>query len=157
MAEVSGLVKDTMLVLTDDPLSKLFSEGGSGHWVAEESRVRECDYLVAVTKREPRKVFVVGRGLSVARAHADPRRLLIQFAEYAVTDKATEWRGQNPVRYADIRECGIQPSKLTWLKFPASKSDPLAGVAPLTIDQAKRGLAKALGISPDKIEISIRA
>ena len=89
-------------------------------------------------------------------------RYLIQFSEYAIVNVADVWKGdRNPVRYVEsLSELGIDPSTLNWLPMPAEKEAPKAdspdGATPLTIPEAKKGLALTFGVPPEAIEITIR-
>ena len=70
------------------------------------------------------------------------------------------------MRYAALEEFGItDPAALTWKQMPdvpASASSSVAqdeekeGFGPLTIPEAKAGLALGLGVPESAIEISIR-
>jgi hypothetical protein len=68
------------------------------------------------------------------------------------------------VKYAELRELGIDPSQLEWERMPEPNetSSPttevkaLAVDAPLTMAEAKKGLALTFGVAPEAIEITIR-
>ena len=93
---------------------------------------------------------------------------------------------RNPVKYATLEELGIDPSTLTWVPMPEPDSPPdrysrtmlrsqdapefeqrnaalppqknilHRDDVPLTMAEAKKGLALTFGVSPDSIEITIR-
>ena len=73
---------------------------------------------------------------------------------------------RNPIKYKTLKELGINPSTLEWkpMPEPANPPDPSSEViprkgspvAPLTIVEAKNGLALTFGIAPEAIEITIR-
>jgi hypothetical protein len=67
--------------------------------------------------------------------------------------------------YADLEEFDINPSQLDFKSMPAPNAadhehaphEPAGGEKPLTIQQAKAGLAITFGVTPSQIEITIRA
>ncbi|MFH1158385.1 MAG: hypothetical protein V1721_05815 [Pseudomonadota bacterium] len=92
-------------------------------------------------------------------------RYLVRFSEYALVNIQNVWKGdRNPVKYAVIKDLGIDPSKLKWEPMPAATTEPsaptthevkTAGTRPLTMAEAKKGLALTFGISPEAVEITI--
>jgi hypothetical protein len=128
--------------------------------------------------------FLVGRISDVVPTtdeNSDGNRYLIKISEYARIAVQHKWRGSNPVRYINLQEeLGIDPDKLEFhpmpddgalidhgedatsipgeIPSPSQSQSPIANNAKLlTIPQAKAGLAAALGISPDQVEITIKA
>jgi len=91
-------------------------------------------------------------------------RYLIQFSEFARLNIPEIWKGdRNPVKYDTLEELGIDLSTLRWEPMPASPEStpeviPLKGtdVGPLTMAEAKTGLALTFGVPPEAIEITIR-
>lgn len=88
-------------------------------------------------------------------------RLIIQFAEYTEVNIPNAWLGnRNPVAYTDVKSFqdihGIDMSTFEWHDFPKGSLDLKPEVKPLTISEAKEGLAKSLGIEPSCIEIQIK-
>ena len=82
----------------------------------------------------------------------------MRLSEYAEIDVSNAWAGQrNPVRYTDLSEFNLSPESLDWKPFPTDREKTRVATPPLTIDEAKQGLARRLGISPECIEIQIRA
>lgn len=159
-------MSEVVAVLTSKSLETMFEEGGSGHWKASEDRIKGCKYLIAIRNghsgwsedtKPHNTAFIVGRGLSVFPG--EPDRVIIGFREYALIEVPDAWPGnRNPVAYMDIEDFpGIDPSSLQWIPFPAHQVVEENRAKPLTIEEAKLGLAKALGISKECIEITIRA
>jgi hypothetical protein len=113
---------------------------------------------------------MVGRIRDVVRSPERPERYLVKFSEYARIDYPNAWPGlRNPVRYATLEDFGIpSPDTLTWRPMPDNDSavepTPMAappdedreGFGPLTIAEAKAGLALGLGVPEGAIEITIR-
>lgn len=158
-------MSDTVVVLTSKSIETMFQEGGSGHWVASKDRIERSKYLLAVRHghsgwseddKPHNTAFVIGRNLSVLPGDDD--RIIIGFREYALINEPNVWPGnRNPVAYLNLEDIGIDVSSLKWLPFPEHQVVEENRAKPLTIEEAKLGLAKALGISKDCIEITIRA
>jgi hypothetical protein len=97
-------------------------------------------------------------------------RYIIRFEEYAeidVADMAHGWR--NPVRYVDLKDFGIEPSKLVFQRVAPKSGEaqqfqarsrgtttPAPEVAPLDIPTAKKALAAFYKVAATSIEITIR-
>jgi hypothetical protein len=151
-------------VLTSKSLETMFREGGSGHWVANGNRIRRCKYLIAIRhghsgwsqdEKPHNSAFLIGRNLSVIPAED---RLIIGFSEYSEINIPNAWPGnRNPVAYKDLADFDIDVSELRWIPFPADQVVEQNSAKPLTIEEAKQGIAKALGITKECIEITIRA
>jgi hypothetical protein len=108
---------------------------------------------------------LVGKIRDVVQDPNYPGRYLIQFSEFSRVNIPDAWKGdRNPVKYAELRELGIDPSQLEWERMPEPNetSSPttevkaLAVDAPLTMAEAKKGLALTFGVAPEAIEITIR-
>ena len=69
-------------------------------------------------------------------------------------------RLENNIALGD-EEFDIDPETLDWKPFPfdqqIERSITMRSTPSLTIEEAKQGIAKKLGIDPDCIEITIRA
>lgn len=157
-------------VLTGKKLDDFVKLGGSGHWVANKNRIRKTTYLVAVanaywadsidshSQDKHGHAFLVGKISGTIPSPEDPTRLIIQISEYAEIDIPGGWQRQrNPVRYTNLEEFGINPDDLDWKAFPLKKQKPTDMVRPLTVKEAKLGLAKKFGVEPEQIEIVVRA
>lgn len=167
---------DTVVIFTAKDLQKAFEQGGAGNWKLNAERVRKCGYIILTANSQHRQsvhpkskhghAFLIGKisGLS-PEAYDDlgnkkDSRWIIQFSEYAEVDIPDVWGGyQNPVKYGFLSDYDIDPDTLDWKPFPLDQvvDQALINVPPLTIEQAKLGMAKKLGITPDCIEITIRA
>jgi hypothetical protein len=165
---------DTIAVFTGKSLEHIFQDGGSQSWVLDRRHARNCQYLVCcrsgvnwVEGPEPRgAAFLVGRISDVVLATNEKRdnRWLIKIREFARVDIPDVWQGwRNPVRYTNLTALGIDLNRLKFepMPKPTSVVDPPAkrsgpDIAPLTINEAKRGLAKTFGVPEDAIEITIR-
>ena len=169
-----------LVVLTARGPARLLAEGGTQAWRLKPENVRRVSYCVCVQNRhnghwggadqEHHHGFMVGRISEVVPSpEGRPERYLVKFAEYARIDYPNAWPGlRNPIRYATLEEFGISdPDTLNWHRMPEitaggttaaapSQDEEKDGFGPLTIAEAKAGLALGLGIPESSIEISIR-
>ncbi len=90
-------------------------------------------------------------------------RFIIRFSEYAEIDipnMAYQWR--NPVRYIQLEDYGIDPTKLKFRSLDQSKKDPRAAALnivrtqPLDMTGAKKALSAFYNVPVSSIEITIR-
>jgi hypothetical protein len=156
-------------VFTGKPLQTLLAHGGSGPWVGAEERVKQQEYLVCVRKSKPGAedhgaAFLVGK-ISGVRQHGFDRRgqlrWFFEISEFAIPSHRGQWPWRNPVRYTTLEELEIELKKLKFKPAPpATLTPPMAesgsSVKPLTIAEAKAGLAAKFGVSPDAIDIHIK-
>lgn len=158
----------TVVVFTRKSFEEMLEQGGSGDWLANEGSLGRCSYLLATANAHAKNspfpgqqhahAFLLGKISGVKDAPDNPGRRIILFDEYAEVDLPDAWGGQrNPVRYTDLSEFGIDLQQITWKPFPVDRLKERDSIPELTIDEAKRGLAKKLGVSTDCIEITIRA
>lgn len=119
-----------------------------------------------------RSAFLVGKISNIVlcprHGSATPPRYLLQFSEYARVNVPDAWKGdRNPVKYGTLKALGIDPSTLKWEPMPASRASAPAPPSasekatgntpgPLTMAEAKKGLALTFGVSPEAVEITIR-
>jgi len=159
---------DTVVVFTWKDTDSMTAEGGCGYWKADIRRLRDCSYLVATananaedtnfTAQQHGQAFLVGKVAGTFRSPKYPDRVVITISEYAEVDIPDVWPGnQNPVYYTSFEALDIDPDKLHWQPFPAVEQQPQpAEDGGLTVEEAKRGLAKKFGVTPEQIEIVIR-
>lgn len=155
-------------VFTDKSVEVLLGQGGSGPWVGSAERVKRQEYLVCIRKAKPGSnehgnAFLVGK-ISAVREHGFDRRgqqrWFFKISEFAAPRHQGQWEWRNPVRYTTLEDLGIELRKLKFEPAPAPTRDlplPESGVKPLTIAEAKAGLAAKFDVSPDAIEIHIKA
>ena len=156
-------------VFTGKTLETLLAQGGSGPWVGAEERVKQQQYLVCVRKAamgtdDHGAAFLVGKIAGVQKHGVDRRgqqRWFFQISDFAALTHPGKWDWRNPVRYTTLEDLGIELKKLKFKPAPpATVSLPIAesapSVKPLTIAEAKAGLAAKFGVSPDAIDIHIK-
>jgi hypothetical protein len=167
---------DTVVVFTAKNINRTIEQGGSGNWKLNADRAKKCDYVLLTANSHHRAslhskdkhghAFMVGRvsGLTPEAyddlGNKEDNRWIIQFSEYAEIDIPDAWGGyQNPVKYVDLSDFDIDIEHLDWKPFPADQviNQAQIGIPALTIEEAKLGISKKLGITPECIEIIIRA
>jgi hypothetical protein len=181
-----GLAKDSLakddpakddraiIVFTADTRETILIKKGSGDWVVSAKKADSCKYIICCRKPfwnnrqdgiEAGVAFLIGHvaGL-VERGSAnerDQKRYLIRMTDYAgLPDKPKVWKKgvRNPVAYATLAELGIDPTGLTFEPMPAGAAAEKEGAEarPMTLSDAKKGLAAAFGVAPEDIDITIR-
>jgi hypothetical protein len=166
---------DTVMVFCGKSLQTLKNAGGCGDWKLDKNRALRKSYVVTVRNHHapwseldvPHGVaWFVGTVKDVVEAPGG--RWLVKVGRYALIDIPQNWGSRNPVAYVRLDDLGVDPEKLDWHDFPdagvqvaGAESKPVApapgAIQLLTFDQAKQGLAAAMGIRPEQIEITIRA
>jgi hypothetical protein len=167
--EFIALPHAAIAVFTAKPLEKLLAHGGSGPWVGAEERVKRQEYLVCMRKTKPGTeghgaAFLVGK-ISGVRKHGFDRRgqqrWFFEISEFAIPTHQGQWAWRNPVRYTTLEELEIELKELKFEPAPVPTENPPppesgSSVKPLTIAEAKAGLAAKFGVSPDAIDIHIK-
>jgi hypothetical protein len=177
--------EEIVVVFTAKSVERILSEGGSAAWHLARNHARRCEYVVCTrnlhTKwgdgtEEHQSAFLIGKIRDVVSCRPTPEnaeheknRFLIEFTEYARLNIPNAWKGdRNPVKYGRLDDLGIDPAKLKWERMPepdnapapvavipsATSSKPIVG--PLTMAEAKKGLALTFNVPPEAIEITIR-
>ena len=175
--------QEVAVVFTAKSIERILREGGTSSWRLDRNHARQCAFAVCTRNayadwvegpEAHHSAFLVGRVRDVVPCAATPEndeseknRYLIQFSEFARVNVADVWKGdRNPVRYVTLEELGIDPSTLKWEVMPKSDNAPelvgqvtslkSLGVQPLTMAEAKKGLALTFNVAPGAIEITIR-
>ena len=132
------------------------------------------------------EAFVIAtvKDITPAPSEESADRLMFSFGKYAPISIPKKWTGDRyPVHYTTLEEFGLDLDGLDWQPMPEPDPDlPSVGQhvpvdphadlddglshdvgsvdddrdRPLTMAQAKRGLALTFGISPEAVEITIR-
>ncbi len=173
------ITDSAICVLTARGVKSIMEEGGSQAWVLDAKRSRKHKYVVCIQNRGPAEngndwgavtaphhdVFLVGRLKDVIPALDQEggeggNRWLLRFSEYAeVTTCHNAWPGhRNPVFYTNLSALGIDIKTLKFKPMPEPKliDLPKKVVKPLTMVEAKEGLALTFGVAPSDIEIVVR-
>ena len=176
--------KDAIVVFTAKSVERILAEGGSSAWRLRPRRARQCDYVVCTRNahafwgqgtEDHHSAFLVGKVRDVVPCSPTPEnnespehRYSIEFSEYARVNIPDVWKGdRNPIKYESIEELGIDPSTLSWetVKNPVATAESVEGpapqfsgrsIGPLTISEAKMGLAMTFNVAPESVEITIR-
>jgi hypothetical protein len=169
---------EAAVVFTAKSVESILREGGTSSWRLDRNHARQCPFAVCTRNANAEWVegpeahhsaFLVGKIKDVVPS-PEPgvqNRYVIQFSEYARVNIPDIWKGdRNPIKYVPLEELGIDPSTLTWEPMPEPAEPPAsapevarrnaAAVGPLTMAEAKNGLALTLGVPPEAIEITIR-
>ncbi|MGE0280822.1 MAG: hypothetical protein AB7P20_09450 [Rhizobiaceae bacterium] len=169
-----------IMVFTGRGITQIIDDGGSQAWALDPKRARKCEYLVCVqnypgeawAKPEAPQgtAFLLGRisGVEYAGDEHGDNRYIVEISEYAELPNIENlWHGwRNPVKYTSLDELYLDPERLTWHRMPVGgieshvkaekKEDRPTGAVPLTIPQAKAGLALQFGVDVSAIEITIK-
>ena len=176
------MTEPCLVVLTARGRQTIINETGSQAWRLKPENAKKLKYCVCVQNRlnghwggadQPHhQAFMIGRIKDVVTSSERPDRYLVIFDEYANISYPDAWPGlRNPVRYGNLAEFGVDdPNALTWLPMPSEPTGKPAsrsaqsgdadedrdGFGPLTIPEAKAGLALGLGVPEAAIEITVR-
>jgi hypothetical protein len=167
-----------VVVFTARTVDQILAEGGTSAWRLDPDHARTRAFCVCTRNsfarwskaghaEAHRAAFLVGKISDVVPALNRDGRYLIEFSEYAEINVPDVWAkgDRNPVKYETLEELGIDPAKLTWKLMPKPQSRPAVEgakpTAPATpagvIAEAKKLVATTFGVSPDAVEITIRA
>jgi hypothetical protein len=176
------MANDVVVLFTAKSVERILQEGGTSSWRLDRNHARQCAYAVCTRNsnadwvegmEDHHSAFLIGKIREVVPCPATPennesseKRYLIQFSEFARVKVPNIWKGdRNPVKYTSLESLGIEPSSLKWEVMPESvseleqkqisKSRKLA-IQPLTMAEAKKGLALMFNVAPAAIEITIR-
>jgi len=168
-------MRNTIVVFTAKSTQHILQEGGTSSWRLDRNHARQCVFAVCtrnakaywVEGPEPHhSAFLVGKVSDVVPCPKREGRYLVQFSEYARVSVPNVWNGaRNPVKYSSLQDLGIDPLGLKWEPIQPLGEPPectpqatrINASSPLTVTEAKRGLALTFGVSPEAIEIIIRA
>ena len=162
-----------LAVFTGNSVDEILAVGGSKSWVLNEKHAKRQRFLVCVrnaqavdfSNHEPHgAAFLVGLIKDLRHDGYDAKglkRWTVEISEYATVlyEKVWgEWR--NPVKYTTLEDLGIEPKDLKFQPMPAPTKAGTAAVPPtvrpLSIAEAKQGLALQFGVPTDAIDIVIR-
>lgn len=166
----------TAVLFTAKSIERILREGGTSSWRLDRNHARRCTFAICTRNAHAdwvegpeahHSAFLMGKVSDVVPSPDHEGRYLIQFSEYARLNIPELWKGdRNPVKYCTLEELGIDLSTLRWEPMPAPAEPPestpevipLKGTAvgPLTMAEAKTGLALTFGVPPEAIEITIR-
>ena len=163
-----------IFVLTGRNIEMILAEGGSQAWTLDTNRAKHCEYVVCIQNHKQdywdseysaphHTAFLVGKlsGIAAPDPGNDDKgtRKKLVFSEYAEIDLADKWpHYRNPVFYGNLEDHNIDVSTLHFQPMPVQQPAPpnVDKTQPLTITQAKAGLALSFGVMPSDIEIVIR-
>ncbi|HEY4261979.1 MAG TPA: hypothetical protein VGM98_17545 [Schlesneria sp.] len=178
--------EEAVVVFTARSPERIIREGGSQAWVLNAARAKQCTWLVCTQNRHNPDhefsdateahgtAFLVGKVSGVSKTGEESRdgkqRWRVTISEFARIDVPDVWdHDRNPVRYLSSSDLAKRGIKIDELKFqpmpprgagasPAPSPQPVSsdGVRPMTIAEARNGLAATFGVKPEAVEITIR-
>lgn len=145
-------------------------------WLVCTQNRHNRDHEFSDATQEHGAAFLVGKVSGVVRSEEvgedGKQRWLVTICEYALIDVPDFWaHDRNPVRYLSSTELKAKGIELDALKFKTMPHSPVTlsevpnvtkrqadptGTAPLTLAEARNGLAATFGVKPEAIEITIR-
>jgi len=162
-----------IVCMTGKDKKTMVKEGGVAYWKASGSSLDECKsgYVIAIRNRRSnwcngpekhREPFLIGK-YSGYEVEPESKRKIIKISHYAVLNKIDPimWKGASPIHYlkqGSIESLGIKTDELTWIKWEDkndTKNTDTAEDLPLSLEQAKIGLALTYGVEPKDIKITI--
>lgn len=174
---------EATVVFTAKSIERILAEGGTSSWRLDRNHARQCPFAVCTRNANAdwvegpeahHSAFLIGKVRDVVPCQPTPEnedaaknRFLIKFSEFARVKIPGIWKGdRNPVKYATLEDLGIDPSTLKWEVMPKSANVPKPvgqdssvksrAHQPLTMAEAKKGLALTFNVAPEAIEITIR-
>lgn len=166
---------DSIVIFTKDKPESVIAANGSGSWrVNVEKWAGAIDWLILTNKiGDTRQITLVGRvvGFEPDTAGKNPGRYAIKIDAYALMDDADltfSSKSTNPVQFRRALDVlGFDPKaremtpvgeqKLRQSYESRESASQRLSAKPLSIAEAKEGLAVSFGISPEQVEITIRA
>ena len=166
--------KTAVAVYDRYPTETILSKGGSFSWVLNRDVAIQCRYLICCRSSDQGSelkysAFLIGKISDVVPSPEETakKRWMIKFRQYALVNIPDVWkRWQNPVHYfrseeikdleerlgKSLDELDFQPvMKAKREPKPEAESELERDVKPLTIKEAKIGLAKSFGVDVDAI------
>jgi len=171
------MTEEVLAVFTAKSVEACLEVGGTQSWKLDRGHAKRCRYAILCRNaytdwgdgKEPHgTAFMIGQIADVVPSTVEDGRWLVTFDQYARIDLANIWKGwRNPVRYTTFEKLGVSLEGIQFQSMPLVEDNPEAkhGASShredgsqfrLTIAEAKQGLAKTFGVSPDVIEITIR-
>lgn len=170
--------ENTVNLFTGSTVESMIKRGGSGDWYLAPARATSCVYAVCYWNSNGSNLLEKPHGMPSAEgqihgnaffvgkiANVEPSpipeykgRYVLRFSHYARLREhgMPSWGGYtNPVRYGSLSDLGLSTDDLQWAEMPEANFQ--VPVRPLSIEEAKAGLAASLGISASNIRIQIDA
>jgi hypothetical protein len=159
---------NTIVVLTARGRTEILETGGSQAWRLNADRASKRSYVVCVQNQKPswgtaeaehHHAFLVGHVSSVTKTDGGKgERWIINIDSYADIDIADQWDGnRNPVSYRTLESMGINVDELDFKPTFRVKEKISSEPKPLTLDEAKKGLALTFRVKESDINITINA
>lgn len=144
---------DTLAVYTADNAKQLIQRGYTGDWRMNEARTGDIKYVMVVSRLpgERGAIKFIGKLSGVQRAdYAGERpRFRLFFNEFVrVAGHDMEWEGSWPSKYLDsASDLPVNVNTVRWDRTHDPKTSK--------IKEYQRMIADDLGVTPDKVHISV--
>lgn len=156
---------DTIVTYTKNSLQDIIKAGCDRSWVLNQNRAKTCKYLVCCHSQGAKRgnAFLVAHISRIRLVDVDEGskndRWAIDISQYASVDIPDVWEGwRNPVHYTSSEKLKLKKIDLSTIdlkKLPEGEKKSDDNIPPLTLEQAKQGLAKYFNISTEQIKILI--
>lgn len=154
---------DTIVTYTRNQLENIIEAGCDQSWVLNQNRAKSCKYLICCHSEGAKRgnAFLVAQisRIRLVDKSSKNNRWAIDISNYANVDISGIWEGwQNPVHYTSSEKLKQKNIDLSTIEFKklSSHEKKLDDIPPLTLEQAKQGLAKYFNINIQQIEILIK-
>lgn len=157
---------DTIVTYTKNRLRDIIEAGCDQSWVLNQNRAKTCKYLVCCHSEGAKRgnAFLVAHISRIRPVDVDEgsknNRWAIDISRYASVDIPGVWGGwRNPVHYTSSEKLKLKKIDLSAIelkKLPKGEEKIDDNIPPLTLEQAKQGLAKYFNINTEQIEILIK-
>lgn len=159
-------------VLTQESPEAIIAAGGTEPWALDRKRASSSDFLMCCRKsgnlqggnEEVGAAFLIGRIKDVVPSETSEGRWKITISHYKLVDFPRQWEAgrKNPVAYWTTEKHPNELGEVDYLDRldfnPIGRSavEENASAQPMTVAQAKAGLALTFGVDESAIEITIR-
>lgn len=159
-------------VLTHETAEAIIAAGGTEPWALDRKRASSSDFLMCCRKsstppsprEEANAAFLIGKIKDVLPSDNTEGRWKITISHFALVGWPDQWNSKrkNPVLYWDTEKYPSEDGNTKYLEELILKpvhrhsADEGTGPRPMTVAEAKAGLALKFGVDESAIEITIR-
>jgi hypothetical protein len=159
-------------VLTQETAETIIMAGGTEPWTLDRKRASSSDFLMCCRKsgslhsgnEEVGAAFLIGKIEDVVPSETSDGRWKITISHYARVEYAKQWQEgrKNPVAYWTTEKHPNNLGEVDYLDKldfkPVHRHEAVVNATPkpMTVAEAKAGLALTFGIDESAIEITIR-
>ena len=166
---------DAIMILSRDEPQHVIAANGSGSWkINIAKRAEAVRWLILANKVDgKRRLTLLGKvvGFELDKGGDNPGRYAVKidaFCDLSGHGKSFDGKSSNPVQFVDAEQvlefnpesCELLPVPKQSLRQSYERPGAMASRTPpkpLSITEAKAGLAATFGIEPEQVEIIIKA